>query len=235
MNLKSYSRGIGAGLIVAALVLGIGGRNYKMSDADVKKRAAELGMTESSTLINNVTKAENDVSGNIIEQANNSDVPDEAPPLKEPDKVTVPPIIETDTTVSESGGGEDDLDISNPGDDVKQDNPEGITDNPDGSDEDPDDIEKEPDEEIAPPTINPLPEDEPGYITDGDVVEIVVIRGDSSVSVARRMYEAGLVESAVEFDKYLCSNGYDKRICVGTYKIAIGADFDEMARIITRR
>ena len=56
-----------------------------------------------------------------------------------------------------------------------------------------------------------------------------------SVSVARRIYEAGLVESAVEFDKYLCDNGYDKVISVGTYNIEYGMDFDEIARVITRK
>lgn len=49
------------------------------------------------------------------------------------------------------------------------------------------------------------------------------------------MFEAGLVESAVEFDKFLCSNGYDHSISVGTYEIEYGLDFETMAKIITRR
>ena len=44
MNLRSYLRGIGAGLIVAALVLGFNKRT-KINDEYVKRRAAELGMT----------------------------------------------------------------------------------------------------------------------------------------------------------------------------------------------
>ena len=68
-----------------------------------------------------------------------------------------------------------------------------------------------------------------------DGATITVIRGDSSVSVARRLYEAGLVESAVEFDKYLCDNGYDKVISVGTYDIHYGMDFADIAKLITRR
>ena len=62
-----------------------------------------------------------------------------------------------------------------------------------------------------------------------------VMRGDSSVRVARHLFEAGMVESAVEFDKYLCQNGYDHSISVGTYEIAYGLDFETMAKIITRR
>lgn len=205
MNLKSYSRGIGAGLIVAALVLGVGNKVEKMSDADVRKRARELGMIESSTLVDknsetlvsteevkaekpkeeeNTTSVSEDVSSNeesvLLIDGN-------APEEKEPDEVTVPPIL------------------------------------------------PEEEEEITPPPINPMPEDETGFTESEDGVEIKVIHGDSSVSVSRRMYEAGLVESAVEFDKYLCEHGYDKVVCVGTYKIPFGLTFDEMAQIITGR
>lgn len=83
--------------------------------------------------------------------------------------------------------------------------------------------------------IDPMPEDETGFVSLGEAVEIKVISGDSSVSVSRRMLEAGLVESAVEFDAYLCANKYDKFICVGTYDIPKGSDFETMAKIITRR
>ena len=64
---------------------------------------------------------------------------------------------------------------------------------------------------------------------------ISIYKGDSSVTVSRRMYEAGLIESAVEFDQFLCENGYDKYLCVGDYDILVGLDFDTMAKIITRR
>ena len=80
-----------------------------------------------------------------------------------------------------------------------------------------------------------MPEGEEGYTDLGELVEIKVIPGDSSVSVARRIYEAGLVESAIELDEFLCQNGYDKSISVGTYEIAKGSDFDTIGKIITRR
>ena len=92
-----------------------------------------------------------------------------------------------------------------------------------------------PPEPEGPPAIDPMPEDETGYVTNGETVVIKVIKGDSSVSVSRRVFEAGLVESAVEFDRYLCDNHYDKSISVGEYEIAIGADFETIAKIITRR
>lgn len=232
MNLKSYSRGIGAGLVVAALVLGLGAKENRMSDADVKKRAMELGMVESSTLSsinNNVTSTEDDKVSDEVDETIKDDT---APPLKEPDEVTVSPIISDDTDANsdveddadttDANDSDDNTDASvdsgNEGEDLSDDS---------GADEDP--------EEITPPQINPLPEEETGFVKDENGVSIVVIKGDSSVSVARRLFEAGLVESAVEFDKYLCSNGYDKVISVGEYEVPYDSDFETIAKIITRR
>ena len=67
-----------------------------------------------------------------------------------------------------------------------------------------------------------------------DVVLFTVNRGDSSDKVSRRLEELGLVEDADEFDKYLCRNGYDNRISVGTYEIIKGSTWEEIAKIITR-
>ena len=66
------------------------------------------------------------------------------------------------------------------------------------------------------------------------VVTVSVVSGDSSWSVAKRMEEIGLVDSAKEFDAFLCGNGYDKRISVGTYEISNNASWEDMAKIITK-
>lgn len=66
-------------------------------------------------------------------------------------------------------------------------------------------------------------------------VQITVQGGDGSQTVARKLAEAGLVEDAKAYDKYLCSNGYDKRICTGTHTIPVGAGEEEIAKIITSR
>ena len=70
--------------------------------------------------------------------------------------------------------------------------------------------------------------------SDKDTITITVVGGDSSWSVSKRMEEAGLIESAKDFDSHLCKNGYDKRISVGTYEIPTSATYEEMAKIITR-
>ena len=68
-----------------------------------------------------------------------------------------------------------------------------------------------------------------------EYVTITVVRGDSSYSVAKKVYDAGLVDSTAEYDQYLCSNGYDKVITVGTHRIPVDATKDEIAKILTSK
>lgn len=68
-----------------------------------------------------------------------------------------------------------------------------------------------------------------------DVISITVVGGDSSWTVSKRMEEAGLIESAKDFDTHLCRYGYDKRISVGTYEIPTDATHEEMAKILTKQ
>ena len=65
-------------------------------------------------------------------------------------------------------------------------------------------------------------------------ITFVVNQGDTSISVARRAQEAGLVSSAADFDVFLCQNGYAKRISIGRYELAIGMSEKEIADIITK-
>ena len=65
------------------------------------------------------------------------------------------------------------------------------------------------------------------------MLSITISRGSGSDTVARLLQQAGAVESAADFDRYLCSNGYDKRIHTGVRQIPAGASYSEIARIIT--
>lgn len=78
---------------------------------------------------------------------------------------------------------------------------------------------------------------EPGLKTDAEkeLQEITVASGESSVSISRKLEQAGLVESATEYDRYLSQNGYDKKICTGVHLIAKGATKEEIAKEITTR
>lgn len=69
----------------------------------------------------------------------------------------------------------------------------------------------------------------------GAAKQITVSSGDGSDTVARKLYEAGLISDASSYDRYLCQNGYDKKICTGVKTIPAGATEAEIAKILTTR
>lgn len=69
----------------------------------------------------------------------------------------------------------------------------------------------------------------------GAAKQITVSSGDGSDTVARKLYEAGLISDASAYDRYLCQNGYDKKICTGVKTIPAGATEAEIAQILTTR
>ena len=76
----------------------------------------------------------------------------------------------------------------------------------------------------------------PETIAESEVLQAVTItvkKGASSGSVSSQLQEAGLVEDAKAFDKYLCNNGYSRSINPGTYEIVPGTSEEDIAKIIT--
>jgi hypothetical protein len=79
----------------------------------------------------------------------------------------------------------------------------------------------------------------PSYIDAKDVVEvpetidITVSKGDDSGTVSRKLYNAGIVDSASEYDAYLMQHGYDKKISVGTKTINVTDTWQEIAEKLT--
>ena len=55
-----------------------------------------------------------------------------------------------------------------------------------------------------------------------------------SSSVARELKEAGIIKDADAFDEYLEKSGMGRKLRAGKYRIPIGADYSEIAKIITR-
>lgn len=66
-------------------------------------------------------------------------------------------------------------------------------------------------------------------------VEITISKGMWSDVIAQLIEDAGLVEDAKDFNEFLSDNGYASYISVGTYEIEMGADYSEIAKIITRQ
>ena len=92
-----------------------------------------------------------------------------------------------------------------------------------------------PETPVAPEETPVSPEDGNPDTPAGETVTLVIGRGESSTTVSKNLKKAGIVEDAAAFDRFLCNNGYDKKIITGTYEIPYGASEEEIAKIITRK
>ena len=216
MKLKFYLRGIGLGIIVAvALCISAGMKNDQISDEEIIKRAEALGMVPSSETLNeSVDEAirdgleteemtENDASGDAAAVKVNEDIP-----ATEPDETEVNPDEADNSNFDETPPAAGSDGAATP----------KVTPT----------LTKE---------VTPAPTKEPDKDTnntenDTEYITVVVERGSGSDTVARKIEAAGLVANASEFDRYLCNNGYDKRISAGNHKIPINAREEEIAKIL---
>ena len=68
-----------------------------------------------------------------------------------------------------------------------------------------------------------------------DVAGTVIIEiksGDGSYTVCRKLEQEGLIASASDFDTYLCNNGYDRKLRVGSHEIPADAKPEKIAKIL---
>lgn len=211
MKRKYYLRGLGTGILVTALILIIAsGQKETMTDEEVKARAKELGMVEStllSDLANQTPAAEPETMADPAATAEPETAEKATPePAAEPETTAEPtpePTAEPEATAEPA--------------------PEPTVE-PETTAEPTPEPTAEP-ETTAEPTTDPA--------TEQESILIMIRSGESSVSVSKALEEAGLVASAQAYDRYLCENGYDKKIRSGEHRIPVGADDAEIAAIIT--
>lgn len=63
-------------------------------------------------------------------------------------------------------------------------------------------------------------------------VLIEVKSGEGSYTICQKLVEKGLITSATEFDNYLYTGGYDRKLRVGSFEIPEGAQPEEIAKIL---
>lgn len=85
----------------------------------------------------------------------------------------------------------------------------------------------------AKPTVKPTAK--PKKTADKNTRTFTVRGGLLSSSVAREMKAAGVIEDDDALDDYLEKNGLARKVRAGTYKIPVGASYEEIAKIITRQ
>lgn len=226
MKQRYYFRGLGIGILVATMIVSLSAHNKKaMTDEEVKARAKQLGMVESTVLSNigeggeNVTPEETGQAGGESDTAeSDGNVSDgDAADVTEP---------EDGADATDSGETEPDVTVSGEADPAETEDPGEMGPDENVSDGGEPDI-TEPAEPEDGSTEVKVPEGT------GDIVTLVINRGESSVTVSKSLEAAGLVENASKYDRFLCQNGYDKKLRVGTYEIPKGASEEEIAHIIT--
>ena len=219
MKLKYYLRGLGIGMAVTALILGIsfsgrqGQEAQTLTDEQIRERASELGMVDSSELT--LAALQNSAQPQTTMEP---EVTEEPETTAEPETTTAPEATaEPEATTEPETTAEPKM-----------------TTEPEATAEPKMTTEPEATEEPK-MTTEPEATAEPELITapEQSQTTITIKKGSDSGSVSRMLYEAGLVENAKAFDNYLCNNGYSRSINPGIYEIAPGTSEEEIAKIIT--
>ena len=203
MKLRYYMRGIGIGMLVTAIILSItaGSQKTQMSDAEVMKRAEQLGMVREDDLL--LTDAKN----LAMHGAENSKA------------------SQNEITGEDASGAEEQED-----DEEDAEGRKTLSENKDSSRKD---LGKTKSELLSDAAEDAAADGTENVKPTGSFTTITIANGSSSTAVAKALASSGLITDADSYDKFLCANGYDRKLVVGEHRIPTGASPEEIARIIT--
>lgn len=220
MKLRYYLRGLGIGIVVTALVMGVIGKEGRpLTDAEIRAAARELGMVESDAL--KLTDIQPDMSPGDPGGTG----------MQGQDESSGGAESREENEASEGTEFRDDEEAS--GDSGSPDGSEGYGES--GETRGTDDMtESSETASSAEPGSEPSDAEPAESSAPEETVTVTIMLGSGSGTVCRQLEEAGLIEDAREYDRYLINQGYSKRICAGTYEIPAGADWEKITKIITR-
>lgn len=95
------------------------------------------------------------------------------------------------------------------------------------------DTEQELTGELQPIPEN-VPENTPETPASDEKISFTIAAGQTSDTIARNLYDAGLVDNAAEFNAYLVENGYDSKIRTGTFSISPNASYWDIANTLIK-
>ncbi len=207
--MRRFLQGLGLGLLVAAIVMGIGTRKgSSTANESVVEQARELGMVFPKDVKSDDTDA--------FEES--------LPP--EPTKASE----------AASGAGAKGAGVGGNSDSNVEDSTEATqepTESPKPTQK-PKKKKVEKPEESLPPAEGPNSTPRTHKILEpGTVVNFTVRDGLVSSSIAREMYEQGIIDDMWEFDHYITRNNLGRSIINGTYELKVGDSYANIARIIT--
>lgn len=217
MKLKYYLRGLGIGIVVTAIIMSFTKKTEELTDAEIKARAAMLGMVEKNVL------------ADIQENSNLS-----KDTIKEDNKIeTVPEIEDTENDLVKENAEE----LNSAEDSSNTEKKDEVTENlaAEKKEESVSNLEKEKKEETVANKETGKVEDAADNIDAENVEKYIIITiepGNGSETVCQKLLEAGLINSVKDYNKYLIQNGYDRSLRSGNHEIPVGATEEEMAKIL---
>ena len=206
MKLKYYLRGLGIGIVVTALLMGYSNKN----------RAAEP----------KAEVATEETAGDLLADRNGEATTEEVIEQSTVENVTV----ETDsaeTSEEETSQQETASELESSTREA-----ETITETESVTETETESVQAEETTDKKEQTQSST-EADAGNALPQTTIEINIVRGDDSGTVARKLQNAGMVESATEYDAYLMQHGYDKKIRVGKVEIPVDATWQEIAEYIS--
>ena len=210
MKFKYMIRGLGIGVIITAAVMGAYTRSA-VADARVAV-LREYGFGEEKRLVEETETSDEGLSENAsdVESTDQGNMRDEEKESEINSVLDAAREAEQDDRM-ESGGESGEVTAEPSGGDAAGDAGANTS-------------------EPSPADVAPPDDGAP----EGGVVEIVIASGDDSGTVARKLYNAGLIENASEYDAFLMQHGYDKRLTTGTKTIGVADSWQEIADKMTR-
>ena len=208
MKLKYYLRGLGIGIAVTALLMGYSNKN----------RAAEP----------KAEVATEETAGDLLADRNGEATTEEVIEQSTVENVTV----ETDSAET----SEEEISQQGTASELESSTQEAetITETESVTETETESVQAEETTDKKEQTQSST-EADAGNALPQTTIEINIVRGDDSGTVARKLQNAGIVESATEYDAYLMQHGYDKKIRVGKVEIPVDATWQEIPEYISGR
>ena len=223
--MKYYLRGVGTGLAAAVLLLGLSGVNQKVEALERQKdnpKATESfssGQGSENTVVESGTSYETtdgtEPEGTIETSESNATIE-----TSESNSTTESSESNSTTESSESGAT------------TETSESDSTTETSESMEHSSDSTEATESTETSTSESTEASQQGGQVAQDGDYV-LTIYRGYSSWTVAKILAQESIVDDAKAFDDYLCRNGYDKRIRVGSFVIPEGSDEATIAKIIT--
>lgn len=208
MKLRYYLRGLGIGMLAAALILALFSNRGKetLSEQEIIKKAEALGMVKEEEVLFQPKK--------------------EAPPLETGEKASDAeelPREEETAEEQEEDSGQDTV-SSNMPEEEQEDNKDFGQE--EGNKAVPEDAVMQPVEDTA---------EDMEVAANGYEVRFRISEGTYGEKLALNLQKAGLVEDWIDFSEYLTSNGYSVKLMTGVYTIPLGSTYEQIAKTITSK